>query len=236
MYRRSVALLCQYISNRYYPLTQGDQRTIRVTKSNYSDRWISVYAHDWHWHEEVRGWDPQTAAHLFELTPEKLRHAYEGLAIEQEHCDPLEHWYQLTQFVSVRERMKLKQAALRAETIRSVAHMLRLFYKDLYGDELPHPNEITGSTITHIPELTVRKDSRRYLEFVVNRFGINPQPKLSLILEGQSEEIAVVKIFERYLGAHPGKFGIEIIVLGGVDVATGTKKDDRFRAIFRLMD
>ena len=114
--------------------------------------------------------------------------------------------------------------------------MLRLFYKDLYGDELKHPNEITRTVITHIPELSVREDSRRYLEFVVNAYGINPQPKLCLILEGQSEEAAVGEIFKKYFGTHQGKFGIETIVLGGVDVATGSKKEDRFRAIFRLMD
>jgi len=235
-YRRSVALLCQYISNRYYPQTQGDQRTIQVSQGSSSDKWITVFAPDWKWHQEARNWDPQKAASLFNLTPDKLRHAYEGLSIAQAYCDPLERWYQLTQFISVNQRNKLKGTALRAETIRSGALMLGLLYKDLYDEELKHPNEITGTVITHIPELSVRKDSRRYLEFVVNGYGLNPQPKLCLILEGQSEEAAVVIIFEKYFGVHQGKFGIEIIVLGGVDVATGSKKEDRFRAIFRLMD
>lgn len=44
------------------------------------------------------------------------------------------------------------------------------------------------------------------------------------------------KIFEDFFGAHPGVYGIEIIVLGGVGAATGTKKEDRFRAILRLID
>jgi len=172
---------------------------------------------------------------LFDLTPEKLRHAYQGLAVSQAHCDPLERWYQLTQFVNIQLREKLKGDALRAETLRSGAHMLRLLHKDLYDDELPHPNEVTGTIITHIPELEVRNDTRRYLEFVVNRYGLNPQPKVSLIVEGHSEEKAVTTIFERYLGAHPGRYGIELIVLGGIDAATGTK-EDRFRAIVRLID
>lgn len=236
-YRRCVALLCQYISNRYYPQTQGDQRTIQVPQSySSSDVWISVYAHDWNWYEELRSWNPHTVECLFDLTPKKLRHAYEGLALSQEHCDPLKHWYQLTQFVSVHERTKLKGDALLAETLRAGAHMLRLLYKDLYGEELPHPNEVFGMIRNHIPELAIRQDARHYLEFVVNRFGLNPRPKLSLIVEGQSEEIVIRKIFEEYFGAHLGKYGIEIIVLGGVDVATGTKKDDRFRAILRLVD
>jgi len=236
-YRRSVALLCQYISNRYYPQTQGDKRTIQVSQGcTSSDNWITVFAPDWSWHQEVRKWDPQKVVTLFDLTPGKLRHAYEGLSISQAFCDPLERWYQLTQFISVNQRKKLKGDALRAETLRAGAHMLRLLYKDLYGDELKNPNEITGTIINHIPELSIREDSRRYLEFVVNKYGINPQPKLCLILEGQSEEAAVKGIFKKYFGPHHGKFGIELIVLGGVNVATGTKREDRFRAIFRLID
>ena len=232
---RSVALLCQFISNRYYPQTQSDQRTIKISHGSCSDRWIYVDSHTWSWCKEVRNWDPRRAEHLFNLTPEKVRYVYEGLAVAQSHCDPIERWYQLTQFVAVSERTKLKGDALRAETIRAGAHMLRLLYKDLYGEELPHPNEVTGKVITHIPELEIRQDPRRYLEFVVNRFGLNPQPKLSLIVEGQSEEIAVQKIFERYFGTHHGRFGIEILKLGGVNVATGNK-EDRFRAILRLID
>ncbi len=235
-YRRSVALLCQFVSNRYFPKTQGDLRTIQVGGGHYSDHWISVNGFDWNWSEEVQNWNPQIVERLFELTPEKLHHAYTGLAVAQAHCDPIERWYQLIQFVSVSERKKLKGDALRAETVRAGAHMLRLLYKDLYGEELPHPNEVSGTIMTHIPELPVRQDPRRYLEFVVNRFGLNPQPKLSLIVEGQSEEVAVQKIFEKYFGVHPGKYGIEIIVLGSVDVATGSKKEDRFRAILRLID
>jgi len=235
-YRRSVALLCQFISNRYFPKTQGDQRTIQVGGGHYSDHWISVNGFDWKWHDEVQNWSPETTERLFGVTREKLHHAYNGLAVAQAHCDPLERWYQLTQFVAVGERAKLKGDALRAETLRAGAHMLRLLYKDLYDDELPNPNEVTGTIITHIPELLVRQDPRRYLEFVVNRFGLNPQPKLSLIVEGQSEEVAVQRIFEKYFGAHPGVYGIEIIVLGSVDVATGSKKEDRFRAILRLID
>lgn len=235
-YRCSVALLCQFISNRYFPKTQGDQRTIQVGGGHYSDHWISVNGFDWKWHDEVQNWSPETTERLFGVTREKLHHAYNGLAVAQAHCDPLERWYQLTQFVAVGERAKLKGDALRAETLRAGAHMLRLLYKDLYDDELPNPNEVTGTIITHIPELPVRQDPRRYLEFVVNRFGLNPQPKLSLIVEGQSEEVAVQRIFEKYFGAHLGVYGIEIIVLGSVDVATGSKREDRFRAILRLID
>ncbi len=234
-YRRALALLCQFISNRYYPQTQGDQRRFQLRRPHSSDYWTVVNAIQWDWHNVVRNWKSQTVEQLFRLTPRKLRHAYEALAIAQAYCDPIEKWYQLTQFVKVNERIRLKGSALRAETLRSGAHMLRLLYRDLYGDELPCPNEATNTIITHFPELKVRKDTRRFLELVVNRYGLNPQPTLSLIVEGPSEEKAVTTIFEQCFGTHPGTYGIEIIVLGGVDAATGTK-EDRFRAIIRLID
>ena len=45
-----------------------------------------------------------------------------------------------------------------------------------------------------------------------------------------------MRILEDYFGLHPGILGIEIVVLGGVDIATGSKREDRFRAIMRLID
>ena len=234
-YRCSQALLCQFISNRYYYHTQGNQRTIQMSHGFLEDQWIRVDAMNWDWNEYVRRWKPGRTERLFQLTREKLRGAYDGLAIAQENCDPMAPWYQLIQFVSVSERRKLKGDALRAETLRAGAHMLRLLYKDLYSEDLPHPNEVTGTIITHSPELEIRRDTRRYLEFVANRYGVNPQPKLCLMVEGPSEESAVEKIFENWFGTHPGKRGIEVISLGGVDTATGGK-EDRFRAILRLVD
>lgn len=236
-YRRSRALLCQFISNRYYPHTQGDQRTIQTPYLNCNlDKWTILNLINWDWNKHARNWKPYRTERLFQLTPEKLRHAYEGLAVAQKDCDPIAHWYQLIQFISVSERRRLKDNALKAETLRAGAHMLRLLYKDLYGEDLPHPNEVAGKVINYVPELEVRRDTRRYMELVANRYGVNPRPKLCLIVEGPSEESATLKIFENWFGAHPGKFGIEIIPLGGVDNATGGKKEDRFRAILRLID
>lgn len=236
-YRRAVALLCQFISNRYFPLTQSDNRTIQVPLAPQMrfDQWIKVYEPDWDWRRYVRSWDAQEVVSVFDLTPEKLRHAYNGLAVEQTHSDPLEKWYQLVQFINVRERRKLKGDALKVETLRSGALMLRALYQDLYDEELPPPNEVVGTVITHIPEMEVRENTLHHLEYVANRFGVNPKPKVSLIVEGESEEVAVAEFFKGYYGVHPGKLGIEVIPLRGVDFATGGKAD-RFRAIFRLID
>ena len=51
----------------------------------------------------------------------------------------------------------------------------------------PIRTRVTGRILNHFPELEVRRDVRRYLEFVSNRFGVNPQPGLSSFVEGRSE-------------------------------------------------
>lgn len=236
-FRFSLALLCQAISNRYFPITQGDGRTIVVTEGGVSwDQWVTVNGKSWRWNEYARGWDPKAVAHRFALTPERLRHAYETLAGDQSWLDPLERWYPLVQFVTPRYRSRLKGDALLAETLRCGALMLRALFKDLYGDELPAVNEVHGTVIRHVPELEVREDPRRHLEFVANRFGVNPQPKLVLLVEGPSEEQVVHRIFNELFGFPPGRCSIELVVLGGVDNATGNRREDRYQAILRLLD
>ena len=59
-YRPAVALLCQHISNRYFPRTQGDMRTITVPRGGLcSDHWILVNTGDWDWWEQARQWNPK---------------------------------------------------------------------------------------------------------------------------------------------------------------------------------
>lgn len=234
-YRPSIALLCQYISNRYYPQAVGDQRMIRTGSSTSWDRWLTVGDRSWTWESCVRGWDPGVVATHFGLTSEKLKHAYRTLSSSQGFMDPIANWYPLVQFVPLDRRRKLKGTALQAETLREGALMLRGLYFDLYHEKLPPPNEVNTTVIVPMPELELRKDVRMHLEYVVNQYGLNPQPKLVLFVEGQSEERVVQRLLKEYFGILPGRLSIEVVTVRGVDNATGTS-EDRFRAILRLVD
>lgn len=86
-----------------------------------------------------------------------------------------------------------------------------------------------------IPELEIRNNPLKYLNFISNRFGVNPRPKLALLVEGKSEEKAVENIFEDYFGTNIGTYGIEIITLKGVENATGGKEGGH-QSILRLID
>ena len=114
--------------------------------------------------------------------------------------------------------------------------MLRLLHHKLYDIWLPLPQHVFTMVCTHFPELEARGDVRKHLLYVVNQFDLNPQPKLVLFLEGETEHKAVEMIFKRYFKNHQGHYGIKIVKLGGVNNATGRKKEDRFQAIFRLLD
>lgn len=235
-FRRALSLLCQYISERYYPHTQTDMRVMNVGNNTYNDTWINVHNSKYDWYDFAKAWSPEQVESIFNLTPNKLRHAYQCLSTAAHSVDPLGEWYKLVQFISIDERKKLKKDALRAQTLYSGALMLRLLYRDLYNELLPPPDEVGVNVIEHLPELSVRKDVRRYLEYIVNLYHLNPQPKLALFLEGDSEVAAVEMIFDKYYSAHYGIYGIELVNLQGVGSATGSKKEDRFRAIFRLLD
>lgn len=234
-FRPSIALLCQYISNRYYPKALSDQRAIRITSISSWDGWISVGDHPWNEDIRTRQWNVKHVESIFELSPEKLRHAYEALASAQSWVDPLSRWYPLVQFVSIDKRRNLKGGALQAETLREGALMLRCLHEELYGEVLPAPHEVGVTIINHMPELSVRKDIRRYLEFVVNAYGLNPQPKLALFVEGETEDQVIRRLFEELFGFSESTAWIELLNMKGVDNVTGGRSD-RYRAILRLID
>ncbi len=235
-FRRAIPILCQFIANRYYPRTQGNQRTINVSRETSLDEWMMIDGHNWDWWEYSKSFNPKMVEELFSLTPEILEHAYETLGMSACFSDPLDDWSNLVEFVSVRKKQSLKGDALRAQSMKDAANMLRLLHKDLYDEELPPPHQIAATVINHFPELEVRDDKRRHLEYVVNQYDLNPQPKVVLFVEGESEVRLIHTVFRDCFGHHPGNSGIEIINLQGVNNATGNKRADRFRAIFRLAD
>lgn len=232
----AVPLLCQLISNRYFPHAQGNQRTIRVGGiSSFGGR-ISFSSTSWDWWTYCDGWDPAPLVEAFELDETSLERVYVNLVGAMRLCDPLWSWAELVRFINQEKRDRLKGDALRAESYRQSAEMVRQLHLELYGVDLGPPEEMFGHVVRHVPELEVRDDPREYLQYVVNQYDLNPQPKSVLFVEGKTEEVFVKRIFQELFGFHHGKSGIEIVNLAGVGNATGNKKHDRSSAILRLAD
>lgn len=225
---RTLAPLCQLISDRYYPKTQTDERRFTLSTSEIGLR-------EWDWYEFARNWDANEAAALFDLTERKLEHAYEALSRWQQHVDPLEHWSSLVRFVSMEKRNRLKADALKAMAFREMAQMLRLLSRDAFGRLPIESNEVGIEIIHRIPDVSPDQNPLRALELVTNDFRVNPKPQLVLFVEGRTEELILPAIFSHLFGTSPSTYGIEIVNLGGVSNASGGKENP-FSALWRLVD
>ena len=233
---RALAVLAQFISNRYLPHTQSNRRTMAVSPTSTFTEWLSVESMAWEWWEYVFDWDPRVSVDPFQLDQESLRSAYEMVSADLRVHDPLWNWNDLITFVDHRNRAQLRGNALLWQAHRDLAEMLRLLHRDLYAGDLPRPHELGLPTEAHAPELEVREDPREHLKYVSNRYTVNPQPKLILFVEGQSEVRFIERVYPELFGSHHGVSGIKLVNLQGVDNATGRRLTDRFNAIFRLVD
>lgn len=223
-----LAELCQVLSNRYFPSTQTDRRTLRLSYSG-------AY-HDWDWHEYSRGWDAQRVLDDLGLSIEQLELLHRVVQLDAKDNDPLAKWYELVSFVSVEEKRRLKGGALLAQTFYSMEYMLRLFYEDLTGERLPLPDESLGFTTDRLYGEGVGQDELEHLELLTNKYHLNPRPRLLLVVEGVGEEEQFPRLLEGLFGVRPPQAGIEVFNIHGVGNFTGDKKRDKRGALERLID
>lgn len=219
----NAALLCQAISNRYYPQTQTDQRTLR----------ISTVALGWDWHEYCRGWNAKQVAQEIGIEQGDLMHVWKLLVSEAAAVDPLRDWDDLIPFIAVEQRQRLKGKALLADLFRSMASMLALFYEEVTGtpvsaqsslhDSLLHPEESKGGML-------------RQLDYVTNKYHLNPRPRLILMVEGETEVDQIPRLMELFWEFSPSRAGIEIHNLKGVANFTGNPKRERSGLLRRFID
>lgn len=233
---RTVPILSQLISNRYLPPALGNERTIQVNTATTFGQWLSFGNGSWEWDDYCRAWDPRVLVNLFTLDEKSLENMHWRVVSAMSSGDPLWEWRNLIQFVNQQKRNKLRGDALRAETYRQCADMLRHWLRDLYDfDPGPAEDALHGSP-SWIPEASVRENPREHFQYVVNQYVLNPQPKAVLLVEGETEVVFTEMVFRGLFGLHHGVPGIEILNLRGVDHATGNRRSDRFNAIFRLVD
>ena len=232
----AIPILCQLISNRYLPEALSNQRTLSVGGVSRFGGWIVYDSGEWDWQDCCDNWVAADHVAPFALDEQSLERAHWQMVTAMHQCDPLWEWRNLLQFVNQTKRDKLRGDALRAELYRQCAEMLRSLYRDLYQTDLGPPEDALHGTPSLIPEPEVRDDPREHLQYVVNQYELNPQPKAVLFVEGESEVAFLEKIFSDAFGMHYGIAGIEVINLTGIGNVTGTKKEDRYNAIFRLAD
>ena len=225
-----IASICQIISNRYYPKTQTDRRTITITTSG-----RPFVTSEWKWTDYCRNWNVKSVLSELGVSADELEHVYEHVAFDAEHIDPLDNWYELVTFVSVEEKRRLKGDALLAQTLYSMEHMLKMFYEEVTGKELCHPFEKELDLGRYFGEGNPLNELK-LLEYLTNRYHLNPKPKLILVVEGNGEYAQFPRLAEKLFGLSFARLGIEIINIAGVGNFTGDKRSEKYGALERFID
>ena len=222
---KNAALVCQVISNRYYPPTQTDQRTIQVS---------SVFD----WDEYCHTWNAKQTADEMGLAPDEIFKMWRHVKSEASRVDPLREWADLLKFVAVSEKTRLRGKALLAYSLENMAAMLASFYEDVFGKPISarFPAQRTVLLPQESPDGTLRE-----LEYVTNKYHLNPRPKLILVVEGESETDQIPRLMEYFWGFSPSRVGIEILNLKGISNFAALKRfiDDyhnRQTIVYVLLD
>lgn len=215
----NAVIICQAISNRYFPQTQTDQRTIRISGFGGGP--------EPDWHEYRRGWDAETVLSELGSSTDELKRLQEKIAFDANMIDPLEKWYGLVSFVSVEQKKRLKGDALFAQSLYSMEHMLRLFFEDLTGERLPAPDESPMWTPGRLYGEGVPENELDYLELLTNHYSLNPRPKLILVVEGAGELEQFPRLIEEFFGYSLQRAGIDIQRLEGIGEFT-SRRLERF--------
>lgn len=233
--RFDAVILAQAIASRYYPPACGDLRTITIP-----DDW------DWDWDEYARAWSAEAITTRFGISPADIRRYYELLDTSIFFVDPLENWDDLLSFINLPAREKLKGDAQYGQSLRTMREMFGLFFKDLTGQALkPRKGALSERYALNESDHLARPSEERrarveseaaLLEFVVNRYGLNPRPALVLFVEGDGEEAAIPKLIGRRYGMNMAVAGIEIRNLGGVAGFTGPKRGERYGALEKVIE
>ncbi|MBN2287653.1 MAG: hypothetical protein JXI43_14495 [Tissierellales bacterium] len=222
------SLVCQVLSNRFYPKTQSDRRTISVS--------TSIFNRDWDWHKYCHDWDSKSVLKEMSISIDELKDLQQIVSMDAQNADPLKHWYELVKFVSIEEKKQLKGNALLAQTFYSMEEMMRLFYEDISGKKLDSPSEGMRFKLESYYGKGVTKNNLKYLEFLANRYHLNPRPRLILFVEGNGEEEQLPRLSEKLFGCSFPNLGIEVRNLKGIGGFTGEEQSNRYGALEKFID
>lgn len=195
------AQICLLLSRRYLPEAKSEGVLITVPAKEFTKFDFFDYR---------RNWKAKEFLAEIGLSAEEIKKAWEGVAHRADHINPLGLWDDLLEIIKRDERKRLKGDALLAETWRMMAKMLNLFYEDLTGERL-YLYGRSPETIEIYRGKGITKNDLRYKEFVANEFGVNPRPKLILMVEGHGEFEEFPKLLKWAFGHTFASYGIQIM-------------------------
>ena len=197
------AKLCQVLSSRYLPYAQSDGAMISVPHPDFFD-----------WDKFRHEWNAKELLEQMGISGELVAERWQTVSIQARHVDPLDGWREFVEFFKRSQKDRLKGKALLAQTWWTMEKMLNLFHEDLMGHELyefdaaPADQELLYGEGVPTNEL-------KLLEFLANQYGVNPRPKLILVVEGDGEEEQFPRLSEKLLPPSFPKLRIAVTNLKG---------------------
>jgi hypothetical protein len=181
---RRWALILTALETRYLPTI--DPEWINLTNAEV-DQW-----------EEYRvDYDPPSVASLLGVTGDEVRAHAEHLLLRAHRLDPTGDWSQLIRRAPRRTWKSLMGDALAAMDHRLAAEVLLLFYEDLAVREQVAGLPDLPSTAWHPLHERISAGRSEHLDALLARLGVSPHPGVILVVEGETEELLVPRVFDQ---------------------------------------
>jgi hypothetical protein len=189
------------LDTRYRPFIVG-------TMTNHSSSRIEPV------HDYIRDFKPKGMLKWLGCSPDDLREEAERLLAIASGIDPLGRWYHVIRQGDPEKWQELKGDALVACDRRLAAEILLQFYEDLVREQVAAPLPLIPRLAPHPlkERLTTRDEG---IDEVLMEFELSPQPRLILVLEGETEELIVPQVM-RMLGIPLRDDFIELVNARGI--------------------
>jgi hypothetical protein len=223
------AILCHALSSRYLPYAQSDGATIAIPHPKFFD-----------WPKFRREWKAVEYMNALGIDAEIIRQCWQSVIAQRAYVDPMHNWRDFVDFIRASQKERLRGYALLCQTWATMERILNLFHEDLTGeanyefDDAPEDKELFYGK-------GVPNNDLRFLEFLSNRYGVNPRPKLILVVEGNGEEQEFPRLAETLLPPSFSRLRIAVMNIEGIgEMAKLTRLIDHYHSlqtiVFAILD
>jgi hypothetical protein len=200
----TTAKICQALSSRYLPYAKSDGATITIPHPDSFD-----------WGKYRREWDADAFLKEVGLSVDWIVDFWRAAIGQARNIDPLDGWQDIVGFFKQNHKDHLKGNALLAQNFHLMAKLLNLFNKDITGEQHYEFDKSPTDKEAFYGKDTLNNDLR-FLEYLTNQYGINPRPKLILVVEGDGEEHQFPRLAEKLLQPSFPTLRIAVVNMKGV--------------------